>query len=188
MIRTILPLFALPLAASAPALATENVPVSPVQRHGASRRRRGPVRKGPVQRVTIVEGSSQFTAIRVLSHGHLRIDACNASCPHTISPENHRREPHRTRPRGRRRGQDHRDRGFRRPAAADRCRERRRHDRRAALNADAATAAVHGGGEIKLRALRVLTAAVNGGGTIRYWGDPEVTSAISGGGTVRRGR
>jgi hypothetical protein len=56
-----------------------------------------------------------------------------------------------------------------------------------AVAAESATAAVSGGGEIKLRARKDLTAAVSGGGTVRYWGDPAVTQVIQGGGTVLRG-
>ena len=37
---------------------------------------------GPVQRVTIVEGSTPFTSFRVERDGQLRIDACNERCPH----------------------------------------------------------------------------------------------------------
>ena len=48
-------------------------------------------------------------------------------------------------------------------------------------------AAVHGGGEIRVRSVRTLTAAVNGGGLVRYWGDPAVTTVIQGGGAVQRG-
>ena len=47
-----------------------------------------------------------------------------------------------------------------------------------------ATAAVSGGGEIKVHALRALTAAVNGGGLVRYLGNPRLTTAIRGGGAV----
>ena len=36
---------------------------------------------GPVQRVTIVEGSSQFTHMRVERDGQLRIDTCDERCP-----------------------------------------------------------------------------------------------------------
>jgi hypothetical protein len=55
------------------------------------------------------------------------------------------------------------------------------------IDAAKATAAVSGGGAIRLRAERRLEAAVDGGGDIRYWGDPAVTSAIDGGGNVSRG-
>ena len=35
----------------------------------------------PAQRVTILEGSSQFTRFRVDREGKLQIDACNEQCP-----------------------------------------------------------------------------------------------------------
>ena len=69
------------LAAPAPALAAEAVPVPAFR----SLELRGGgnvlVRPGPVQRVTIVSGSSGVTRIRVERDGQLRIDACNARCP-----------------------------------------------------------------------------------------------------------
>ena len=37
--------------------------------------------RGPVQRVTIVQGSSQYTHIYLAKEGQLRIDACNSRCP-----------------------------------------------------------------------------------------------------------
>jgi len=56
-----------------------------------------------------------------------------------------------------------------------------------AVHADSANAAVNGGGHIQLYAAKSLHAAVSGGGRIEYWGNPQVTSAISGGGDVRQG-
>jgi hypothetical protein len=56
-----------------------------------------------------------------------------------------------------------------------------------AMDSGAVTAAVRGGGFIKLRARNALTAAVEGGGRIRYWGSPRVTQAVEGGGRVDRG-
>jgi hypothetical protein len=55
-----------------------------------------------------------------------------------------------------------------------------------AINAEDATAAVDGGGRIRLYSGKHLTAAVNGGGSIGYWGAAEVTSAINGGGSIHR--
>ena len=40
---------------------------------------------GPAQRVTILEGSSQFTRIRVERDGKLRIDTCNGRLPAALS-------------------------------------------------------------------------------------------------------
>ena len=56
-----------------------------------------------------------------------------------------------------------------------------------AMDSGTVTAAVHGGGLIKVRARNELTAAVEGGGTIRYWGNPRVTQVVEGGGRVDRG-
>ena len=185
MVRPILPLFAFALAASVPALGSENVPVSQFNAMELVGGGQVDVRRAPVQRVTILEGSSQFTSVRMLSDRRLRIEACNLHCPHnyrlkilvetptvpvlavtgggmiTTSPGFG--------------GQHDLTVAVSGGGAID----------ATALNADVATAAVHGGGEIKVRAVRALTAAVNGGGTIRYWGDPQVTTAISGGGSVR---
>ena len=79
--RSILPLFVAALAASAPALAVEQVPVPAfraIELHGG-----GIVTVIPasVQRVTIVEGATQFTRVRVDREGKLEIDACNERCP-----------------------------------------------------------------------------------------------------------
>ncbi len=188
MVRTILPLFAFAFAASVPALASENVPVS---QFNAMELRGGgevQVQRGPVQRVTILEGSSQFTSIRMLSQGRLRIDACNASCPHSYRLKILVESP--TVPvlavsGG---GKITTTQGFAGQPQLTAAVNGGGEIDATALAADVATAAVQGGGEIKVRAVRVLTAAVNGGGAIRYWGDPQVTTAISGGGTVRPAR
>src|SRR4051795_11762939 len=79
--RSYLPLFAFAVAASAPALATEMVPVPAfrsVQLRGGGELS---IRPGPVQRVTVVEGSARITRFVVDSDGKLRIDVCNGNCP-----------------------------------------------------------------------------------------------------------
>lgn len=55
------------------------------------------------------------------------------------------------------------------------------------IDATDATAAVDGGGEIRVKSRDRLTAAINGGGKIRYWGNPNVTEAVNGGGNVSKG-
>ncbi|HWJ37943.1 MAG TPA: DUF2807 domain-containing protein [Sphingomicrobium sp.] len=181
----ILPLFASALAASAPALATETVAVTAFQSielHGG-----GDIllKRAPVQHVTITEGSSRFTNVQVLSRGRLRIDACNAQCPRNYRLNILVESP--TVPILAIDG------GGKITAAEGFAGQRQLV---VAVNGagivdatkvqvDTATAAVSGGGEIKLRALRALTAAVNGGGLVRYWGNPRLTTAIRGGGAVR---
>ena len=184
MIR-ILPLFALTFAVSVPALATEAIAVPPFQ--SIELRGGGDVqlRRGPVQRVTLVEGSSSFTSVRVVDRGRLRIDACNAQCP-----RNYRLNIVIESPTVPVLGLE----GGGKIIAADGFSGQRQIV--LAVNgggvldvsrvpAETATAAVNGGGEIKLRAIRTLTAAVNGGGLVRYSGNPRVTTAIRGGGAVR---
>ena len=80
--RSIAPLFALALAVSAPALATEVVPVAPFR--SVELRGGGDVVvvPGPAQRVTLLEGSTQFTRLRVERGGQLKIDTCTDRCPH----------------------------------------------------------------------------------------------------------
>jgi len=56
------------------------------------------------------------------------------------------------------------------------------------LRIDELTAAVNGGGTIAAGKVRSLTAAINGGGNVTYEGDPEITQAIHGGGSVSRSR
>jgi hypothetical protein len=186
--RSIVPLFAVALAASAPALAIENAPVPEfrsVQLRGGGE---VVMRPGPVQRVTILEGSSQFTRIYVQRQSQLKIDACNARCPHQyrlrVLIESPTIPPTLAVAGG---GTITTAPGF--------AQQRQLTlavagggviDTRAA-HSDTVTAAVSGGGQIRVRPRSVLTAAVNGGGEIRYWGNPVVTTAIQGGGTVRPG-
>src|SRR3954470_3199543 len=80
MIR-IIPLLAFALAASAPALAAEFVPVPPFDAVGLRGGGTVKIVPGPVQRVSIVEGSSRFTHIYVEHGRSLKIDACNRDCP-----------------------------------------------------------------------------------------------------------
>jgi hypothetical protein len=185
--RSILPLFAAALAMSAPALALETVPVPPF--NAVELRGGGEVtlRQGPAQRVTLLEGSSQFTRIRVEREGKLRIDACNERCPQHYRVRVLIESPRIPTTLGVSGG------GAITAASAVVERELTLAvsgggviDARAAP-AVAVTAAVNGGGQINARPRNELTAAVNGGGEIRYWGNPVVTTAISGGGNVRPG-
>src|SRR3954468_1763826 len=81
VMRSILPLFTAALALAAPALAAEVVPVP--QFRAVELRGGGGVTvlPSPVERVAIIEGSSQFTRIRVDGNGKLQIDTCAERCP-----------------------------------------------------------------------------------------------------------
>jgi Putative auto-transporter adhesin, head GIN domain len=187
MVRSVVPLFAVALAASAPALATELVMVP----HFDSIELRGGgsvvVVPGPAERVTIVEGSTRFTHIAVDRNRKLKIDICDGDCP-----RNYRLRVQIQSPRvpvlaiegG---GAINVAPGFgpqhQLVAAVN---GGGTIDTRAVNVADV-TAAVNGGGALLVRAASSLTGAIHGGGVVRYWGNPQVTSAIDGGGSVRPG-
>ena len=187
MVRSIVPLFTCALLAAAPALADELVPVP----HFGSVELRGGgevvVQRGPVQRVTLLEGSSRYTRVRVIRGDKLAIDVCDSSCPHNYRLRVLVESPNvpnlaidgggKISTAGGFGGQSEVVAAISGGGVID----------ATSVSAAKATAAVEGGGEIRVRAVRTLTAAIDGGGVIRYWGDPQVTSAIDGGGVVRRG-
>jgi Putative auto-transporter adhesin, head GIN domain len=181
-----LPLFALAFAASAPALATEAVPVQPfrsVELRGGGEVTLVP---GPVQRVTIVAGSSQFTRIYVERDGQLRIDACNERCPHNYDLRIQIQSPRVPSVGISGGGTIVAGRGFAsQPQLSAAVKGGGTIDLRAVESSDV-SAAVSGGGDIFVRPRVRLSAAVNGGGDIHYSGNPQVSMAVNGGGDVRR--
>jgi hypothetical protein len=188
MTRSILPLFAFAIAASAPALASEIVPLP----HFDSVELRGGgnvvVVPGPTERVTIIDGSTRFTRVQVDRNGSLKIDTCSADCPHLYRLRIEVQSP--------RVPVLAVDGGGTINVAAGFAPERHltlavngggKIDTRA-VNAADVTAAINGGGELFVRAASGLTGAVRGGGVVRYWGNPAVTSVIDGGGSIRPGQ
>ena len=184
--RSTLPLFIMALAVSAPAVATEAVSVQPfrtVELRGGGDVTLVP---GSTQRVTILNGSSQYTRIYVERDGKLRIDACNERCPHDYNLQVRIESP---------RAPDVAISGGGTIKAAGGFAPQGhlaaavngggRIDVRAIEATDVA-AAVNGGGDIFVRPRSTLSAAVHGGGGIRYSGNPQVSMAVMGGGDVRR--
>ena len=159
------PMFVATLAISAPVLATETVPV-PAFRN-LELRGGGDVvlLPGRAQRVTIVEGNSAFTRIRVDPHGKLWIDACNARCPQHYRLRVEVQSP-------RLPGLGVSGGGSIRAAGGFAVQ-------------DEIAVGVNGGGQVLVRARSTLAVGVSGGGEVRYLGHPKVTSAINGGGAVR---
>src|SRR6476659_2778747 len=185
--RSVLPLFVAAIAASAPALATEVVNVPAFR--GVQIRGGGVVTvvPGSAQRVTIEEGSSQFTRMYVTADGNLRIDTCNERCPQHYrlrvviqSP----RAPNLAVSGG---GSVTTAGGF--GSQSDLATAVNGGGTIDARSIDAAnvSAAVNGGGELLVRPRVALSAAVNGGGHVRYWGNPNVSMAVRGGGAVTTG-
>jgi hypothetical protein len=182
-----LPLFVAALAISAPVLATEAVPVPQFRQVELRGGGNVTVVPGRAERVTILEGSSQFTHIYVDDEGKLVIDACNERCPRNYQLRVQIQSPEVT-PLAVSGGGSISTAGGFAPQGhvAVAVHGGGRIDVRSLDAADVA-AAVNGGGELLVRSRVSLAAAVNGGGHIRYWGNPSVSMAVRGGGNVTPG-
>ena len=186
--RSIVPLFAAALAASAPVLATEVVPVP--QFRSVELRGGGVVTivPGPAERVMILEGTSQITRMRVEPDGKLEIDTCSSrACPNLYRLRveiQSVRVPDLAVNGG---GLISTTGGFRAQSELSAAVNGGGKIDARSIEATNVSAAVNGGGELMVRPRSVLSAAVNGGGRVRYWGTPTVSSAIRGGGSVGPG-
>ncbi|HEX8841195.1 MAG TPA: DUF2807 domain-containing protein [Sphingomicrobium sp.] len=186
--RSFVPLFVAAFVASAPALATESVPVPQfraIELHGGGVVNVVP---GSTQRVTLVEGSSQFTRFRVDRGGKLVIGACNENCPrhYRLLIQIEMPSPLALGVNGG--GLIQTGNGFPPQRAIGLGVNGGGKIDARSIQVVNAGAAVNGGGEIFVRASKTLAAAVKGGGEIRYWGNPVLATSVQGGGAVRRGQ
>jgi hypothetical protein len=173
------------LAASVPAIAAENVPVPAFRNVELIGGGEVTLVPGAAQRVTIIEGSSQFTQMRVDRTGRLSIEVCNQRCPQHYTLRVEIQSPNvpgagvtgggTIRAAGGFGDQDHIAAGVNGGGVID----------LRAVRGGTVAAGVNGGGKIFVNARSTLAAGVNGGGEVRYLGNPQVTSAIDGGGSVR---
>ncbi len=141
---------------------------------------------GPVQRVTLLNGSTQFTRFHMRRGGQLQIDACNARCPRQYNLRIQIESPHLPDVAVEAGGTIIAGRGFapqQNIAAA--VSAGGTIDLRA-ITADDVSAAVNAGGDIYVRPRLTLNAAVNAGGDVHYSGNPQVSMAVSNGGNVGR--
>ena len=145
------------------------------------------VRPGPVQRVTILNGSSQFTGFRVTNYGQLRIDACNERCPQHYDLRIEIQSPHAPDVAIQGGGAITALPGFAPQSQLSAAVDGGGLIDIRALTASNVNAAVNGGGKILSGRSSNLTAAVNGGGEVRYAASGNVTMAVHGGGNVRQG-
>jgi hypothetical protein len=145
------------------------------------------VRYGDVQQVRLISGSTAYTRFMVEDGRKLRIEACNDECPHHYDLQVEVTTPHIDALAVDGGGAIDSEGGFPAPHSLDLAIEGGGKIDARAINAERATAAIDGGGEISVRVESELTAAIDGGGNIRYRGNPRVTRAIDGGGEVRRG-
>jgi hypothetical protein len=183
--RYMLPSLLVAVAASVPAIAAENVPVPAfrnVELNGGGEVTLVP---GATQRVTILNGSSAFTRMRVDDSGKLRIDVCNERCPQHYNLRVEIQTPNVPGVGINGGGSIHAVGGFaEQTQIAAGVSGGGVIDLRAVRGANVAVR-VNGGGKVFVNARSTLAAGVNGGGEVRYLGSPQVTSAIDGGGTVR---
>jgi hypothetical protein len=187
MMRSTLPIFAAALVASMPAIGAETISVGnfrSVQLRGGGVVNVVP---GPVQRVTIVEGSSRFTGMRIERDGQLRIDTCNERCPQTYRLRVEIQSPMVPNLGISGGGLITAAGGFRPQSQVSVAVNGGGKIDARSFEAGSVSAAVNGGGEILVRPRSSLSAAINGGGHVRYWGDPRVSSAVRGGGAVTKG-
>jgi hypothetical protein len=184
--QSVFPIFALAFAISAPALAADAVPVP----HFQSIELRGggdvSIVPGPVERVTVVNGSTRFTSFRVVRDGKLQIDACNERCPRQYNLQIRIESPTVPNVAIAGGGTIRTGGGFApQSGLAAAVRGGGTIDVRSVAARDV-SAAINGGGDIYVRPRATLSAAVNGGGDIHYSGNPQVSMVVRGGGDVRR--
>jgi hypothetical protein len=187
MLRTTVPLFIFALAASAPAVAQENVPVAGFRSVELKAGGDVSIVPGPVQRVTLLNGSREFTRLRMRDGGTLEIaTSCSNHCPRQYNLRIRIESPMvpdvaveaggtiRVAP------------GF----APQR-------NVSAAINAggtidlgsvavDGASTAINAGGDIFVRPRSSLNVAINAGGEVHYAGNPRLSTAIVNGGSLTR--
>jgi hypothetical protein len=141
---------------------------------------------GPVQRVTLLNGSTAYTSFRVDNDGKLRIDACNSRCPRNYPLHIRIESPMVPSVAVAAGGTIVAARGFAPQAhLAAAVHAGGTIDLRA-VDATDVSAAVNAGGDIYVRPRATLSAAVNAGGDVHYSGNPRVSMAIANGGNVSR--
>ena len=170
-----------------PARAEQFVHVAPFDRIELEGGGHVVIKRGNVQQVRLVEGSLTFTRFTVDEPRKLRIEACRHDCPRHYSLEVEITTPDIDALAVSGGGAIDSEGKFPPPRDLALAVDGGGTIDARAVDADKATAAVNGGGVIKLKANGKLTAAVDGGGSIRYWGNPRVIQAIDGGGEVERG-
>ena len=187
MIRSVYPLFAFALAATAPAMAAEQIPLPHFRSVQLEAGGDVHIVPGAVQRVTLVQGSREFTSFSMRRDGQLVIrTSCNGRCPHNYPLRIEIESPDVPDVAINAGGRIVAARGFglqRQLSAA--VSAGGTIDLRA-VEADEVSAAINAGGDIFVHPRQTLAAAVNAGGDIHYTGDPRVEMAVHDGGAVRR--
>ncbi|HTT96859.1 MAG TPA: DUF2807 domain-containing protein [Rhizomicrobium sp.] len=179
-------LLAAGLMLTAPAFAATAVPVGHFDAVSLSGGGHVTIRHGAVQSVTFVQGSPEFTTVKIKHGNDLDIEACNSRCPEHYDLEIEIVTPDLKAAAIEGGGHVTAESGFSNTGELSAAVDGGGHLDLTALKAEKVSAAVNGGGHIEVTALRDLSAAVDGGGSIVYHGNPQVSQAIDGGGSVSR--
>ena len=144
------------------------------------------IRPGPVQSVTLNEGSRQFTTFTMDRRGRLTIDACNRHCPRNYRLRIEIQSPTVPDVAIMGGGEIVTASGFARQPQVSAAIMGGGEINLRSLAARDVSAAINGGGRIVTGNASSLSVAVNGGGEVRYSGNPQLSTAIVGGGSVSR--
>jgi hypothetical protein len=185
--RSICPLFVLVFVASAPALAAEDIAVPHFDSIELKAGGDLDIVHGPIQRVTLVNGSRQFTSFRIVDRNKLEIaTSCNGNCPHSYNLRIRVETPNVPDVAVNAGGTIIAQRGFAPQAEVSAAVFAGGRIDLRSVEAENVSAAINAGGDIYVRPRRTLSAAVNAGGEIHYSGNPQVSMAVNNGGDVRR--
>jgi hypothetical protein len=169
-----------------PAFAATTVPVGHFESVSLSGGGHVTIKYGATQSVTFLQGSPEFTSVKIKHGDDLDIEVCNSRCPEHYDLEIQIVTSDLKAAAIEGGGHITAESGFPESHEIAAAVDGGGHLDLAALKADKVSAAVNGGGHIEVTALHDLSAAVDGGGSIVYHGDPKVSQAIDGGGSVSR--
>jgi hypothetical protein len=142
---------------------------------------------GPVQRVTLLNGSTEFTRFEMRRDGQLKIStSCHERCPREYNLRIEIQSPTMPDVAVHAGGTIVARPGFAPQSQLSAAVDAGGMIDLRSIEADQVSAAVNAGGDIYVRPRRSLSAAVNAGGDIHYSGNPQVSMAVRNGGDVRR--
>jgi hypothetical protein len=187
MLRTTVPLFVFALAASAPAVAQENIPVAGFRSVELKFGGDVSIVRGPVQRVTLLNGSREFTRFRMREGGTLEIaTSCSNRCPHQYNLRIVIESPSVPDVAVHAGGTIKVAPGFTAQHKVSAAIDAGGTIDLASLAVDRAAAAINAGGDIFVRPSANLDVAINAGGEVHYAGNPRLSTAIVNGGSLTR--
>lgn len=180
-------LSALALAMPAPGTAQTVVPLAPFR--SVELRNGGKVilRHGPVQRVTLLKGTPDYTQVTIVGGDRLVIDRCINNCPRAYELEIEIITPDIAGISVAHGGTIASQGNFPRLAEIGVDVSNGGTIDIRSMTVDSVTASVDQGGRIFTKPQAVMSASVRQGGIITYWGDAKVTSSVKHGGVVTKG-